>query len=90
MDENHNTRLILKELYQDLKQVKPTDTQEQRVVSGVMDHIETTLDPATTSAEHHETLIERLREAVYHLEGQHPALARAMNTVIDTLSNMGL
>jgi hypothetical protein len=90
MDENHNTRLILKELYQDLKQAKPTDTQEQRVVSGVMDHIETALSPATTSAEHHETLIERLREAVYHLEGEHPTLATALKTAIDTLSNMGL
>jgi hypothetical protein len=41
-------------------------------------------------AEHHETLVARLRDDVAHFEVEHPSVAAALDTLLTTLSNAGI
>jgi hypothetical protein len=90
MDEKPNTKVLLEQLYGELELVRPANERQQTSVDGVKASLQNVMNPDANAADHHTTLIERLNDAISHLEGEHPSLAATMNVVVEALSNMGL
>jgi hypothetical protein len=86
-----NRRDALRGLYERLGEIQPADEKSRQVIADARADIERTLAADTPEiTDEDETLVERLQDAVYHFEGEHPDLALAISTVITSLSNMGL
>jgi hypothetical protein len=79
-------RTLLERLHEQLGEVEPADEKGQQLLDDTRAQIQRTLD----EDDEHDTLVERLEDALSHFEGTHPDLTSAITVVIDSLSNMGL
>jgi hypothetical protein len=76
----------LKQLDEQLARIDPADEHGQQLIANARADIQRALD----QSDEDESLVERLNEMIYHFEGTHPDLALTLNTIITSLSNMGL
>jgi Mg2+ and Co2+ transporter CorA len=84
--EKQHLREKLAELHAALQDASSLDEESREALREVMDDIRGALE----RGHKHESLVERLREAVDRFEGTHPALTEAAGRVIDALSNLGI
>ena len=84
-DPDPTQREMLEQLVSDLDQYELPDENGQIVLETTREHIQRAIDQGD-----HESLVERLGDAVSHFEDKHPELAKTLNVVIDSLSNMGI
>ena len=75
------------ELHAALSQTDAVDAETQEALKGLEAHIQPLLNGEETD---HETLRERLEEAMVRFEVEHLRLANHLRIVVGTLSNMGL
>lgn len=88
-----NKRDSLEQLHREIAETHPTieNNTTREVLGGVKSELQRVLTlPDEDQIEEHPTLIEQLREATVHLETDHPALAAAIQSAIDILSNSGI
>jgi hypothetical protein len=83
-------RETLARLYEELGQIEPTDERGRQVLATAREDIRRALEQSDEDTIADEPLVERLQDTIYHFEGTHPDLTAAINTVINSLSNMGL
>ncbi len=79
----------LQELHDELQGAESLDPEARALLHSVMDDIRDVLQREEGS-DGHETLTDRLRDAVSHFEESHPTLTQAAGRVIDALANMGI
>lgn len=86
-------RAELSHLHEELERASSVDAPSRELLETLSGDIERLLD---TSAQRdaadssHESLSERLGEAVRHFEESHPALSVAVGRIATALSNMGI
>jgi hypothetical protein len=83
-------REALEHLLREIERAQIADDTRRELLARVRSELIQTLDQPEAHEADHQTLMERLNEAVYALESEHSTLATAMNAVITTLSNAGL
>jgi hypothetical protein len=83
-------REMLTRLYDELGQIQPNDERGQQVLTAAREDIRRALEQSEEDTIEDEPLIERLQDTVAHFEDSHLDLTMALNTVINSLSNMGL
>ena len=85
-------REMLEKLHLELTQTKSLDESSKDLLVSVQEDIENLLDSAEEAQpteEHHDSLSEKLSDAVDEFEDSHPDLVIAMKHVLDSLANMG-
>lgn len=88
---SQNPQETLTRLQEQLKQVIPADEDSrQRLEDTQLDIREALERMKSDQPDDTTTLVERLQKAVYEFEGEHPEIATAISTVLNSLSNMGL
>jgi phytoene/squalene synthetase len=87
--EKQQLRDQLAALHAALRDADAVDPEARAMLQQVMDDIRGALERAERSGKH-ESLTERLRDAVGRFEGTHPALTEAAGRVIDTLASLGI
>lgn len=81
----------LEHLHAELRQVKSVDQDERQVLKQLSVDIQDLLEQSGEHEKHkYDSLSERLREGVEHLEASHPKITMLMGQVIDTLAKMGI
>lgn len=84
---NNDLHKQIAELHAALSQTSAVDADTQEALKGLEAHIQPLLDGEEAD---HETLRERLEEALVRFEVEHLRLANHLRIVVGTLSNMGL
>lgn len=80
--------ILLEELHEELATANSVDTVLAAQLRDAVDDIQATLaenEPTDTVP-----LVQRLRESVYHLPENHPALKSMIGRVADALSQIGI
>lgn len=85
-----NSKNILQQLHDELERIQPKDAETAASLEAIKAQLRAALDESDETVVDRETLIDRLNEAAYQLEVDHPGVASLMNTVINTLSNLGI
>ena len=65
-----------------------TDPEKQGMLDQLSEHIQRVFDEP--EGEHHDTLRERLGEAIVQFKVDHPQLGQAMEIAVNGLSNSGI
>lgn len=90
-DERKSHRDTLKQLYEDFNHVEPDNHATREVLAGAMQNLERAInDEHGEGIMDQQTLVEQLNDAALNLETDHPALAAAIRTAINILTNLGL
>ncbi|ACF14656.1 conserved hypothetical protein [Chloroherpeton thalassium ATCC 35110] len=92
--EKQEIRDMLEKLHKELSsgtEKNSIDDASKALLSSVQEDIENILDSAgsASSEEHHESLTEKLTDAIEAFEDSHPDLVIVMKHVLDSLANMG-
>jgi hypothetical protein len=85
-----NKRDALEQLHREIDRIHTDDDTTRARLDNMKSEIQQALQQEETGDESHETLIERLNEAVADLEADHPTLTAAISAVIDILSSAGI
>jgi predicted component of type VI protein secretion system len=82
---------MLKKLHEELISTESLDNTSIELLENIQGDLETILDEEQeTGQEEHQSLSDKLRDAVDEYEESHPNLVIAMKHVLDSLANMGL
>lgn len=76
----------LQNLREQLERLETSNEATQAEIDALRQHIHAVIEQEQES----EGLIERLEESFIHFEDDHPDIAAAIRTVIDTLSGAGI
>ena len=85
-----NKRDALEQLHREIDQIHTDDDTTRAKLDNMKSEIQQALQRAETDDESHDTLIERLNEAIADLEAEHPTLTSAISAAIDILSSAGI
>jgi hypothetical protein len=88
MQEQH-LRQMLEQLHSELQHTDTIDDRSRELLRSVLGDIEDLLERKQKGPQH-ESIIERLREAVGAFEKTHPTLTVAIGGVADALAKMGI
>ena len=80
-------RAKLQKLHDDLDSAQPGDADAKARVEDIRHDVRATLDGG---AREHQSLLERLRNAIPVFESTHPSLTLAISEVVDDLARMGV
>jgi predicted nucleic acid-binding Zn-ribbon protein len=81
----------LSHLHNELKNVKLADKTSSEILKKLNNDIQRILvNSGSIPQSHHQSLMESLRESAEHFEASHPKLTSLMNSIMKTLSNMGI
>jgi hypothetical protein len=86
-------RAELSHLHEELERASSVDAPSRELLETLSGDIERLLDTSArrdAADSSHESLSERLGEAVRHFEESHPALSVAVGRIATALSNMGI
>lgn len=78
----------LERLRTEIEKSPQSDRQRQQLLNELKADIEKSID--TPPSEHHQSLRDRLKEAVVHFEAEHPTLGQAMEIAAHSLSSIGI
>ncbi len=91
MAENDNPKEALKALYADFQRIDPDDHATRAIVANAIAQLERVLsDELEEGIAEPSGLIDQLNEAALHLEAEHPAVAAAIRTAVNILTQLGL
>ena len=81
----------LRYLHQEIQQSEFVDEGQSRRIERLSDNIREVLEhPGNAPFGIHVRLLESLHDGVTHFETSHPTLTGLMNSVINTLNNLGI
>lgn len=80
----------LAELHAELERAGSVDEESRRLLTELSEEIDELLERQPEGGEEHDSLADRLVEAVRDFEESHPKLAAAVGRVAHTLSNLGI
>jgi hypothetical protein len=84
-------RETLQQLHEELDRTECVGTEERALLKNLMEDIQHTLEkPGEGTAERHQSLHDRLREAAGDFEEAHPSLTLALRRVIDAFRWMSI
>ncbi len=82
---------MLQKLHQELSSTKSLDESSKELLLDIQGDLDVILDEEQeTGEEDHQSLSDKLRDAIDEYEESHPNLVIAMKHVLDSLANMGL
>lgn len=87
--ENEELRGSLEALRAEVDRLESGDREAKERLDRLISDIETKL-AEPENAEHHDTLVENVREAIAHFEVSHPRTTGVLNHIMVTLGNMGI
>lgn len=76
-------------LQEELQEDEAFDDDARQKLADVRADIDQMLDEEQEDPDR-DTFAERLQDAVYQFEASHPQIAKSINNVLNTLSNMGI
>lgn len=82
-------RELLEQLHGEIEALESSDAETKSRLNNLILDLEQTLD-RPVDAEHHENVVQDLRESIRHLEVEHPRTTGILNHIMMTLSNMGI
>jgi uncharacterized membrane protein YccC len=85
-------RSELAQLHEELERASSVDAPSRELLETLLHDIQRLLEaaPRDEEAESHESLSERLGDAVRHFEESHPSLSVAVGRIATALANMGI
>jgi len=86
--EKQRVELLLKQLHEELSTAGPLDEATAEKLRSTVDEIEETLEQSDLGKS--QALVQRIREAIYHLPESHPAIKSTVGRIADALSQMGI
>jgi Domain of unknown function (DUF4404) len=86
--EKQKVRELLEQLHLELSSAGELDEGTAELLRTSVAEIETTL--ASTHQVMSQPLVQRLRDAVYHLPDSHPVVKNTVGQIADALSQMGI
>ena len=82
-------KAALDKLNGELQKLDPNDTESREMLRQLLASIQQKLEePANT--EHHQDLLETLKEKATYFKAEHPVIGGALEDVIDILVKMGI
>lgn len=82
-------RELLEQLHGEVESLERSDTETKNRLNNLILDLEKTID-RPVDAEHHENVVQDLRESIRQLEVEHPRTTGILNHIMMTLSNMGI
>lgn len=79
----------LQELKAQVAALQVDDADAKRRLEDLVEGLEKKLE-SPSDEEHHDTLLENVRDSVEHFEVEHPRITAILNDVMMALSNMGI
>lgn len=83
-------RALLDELEHELHGVESLDDESRSMLKEAAAEIETALQAEDVSEIEHQTLSDRLNDAVSEFESSHPTIYAVVNRMVDVLGQMGI
>ncbi len=87
--EQQKLRELLETLHKELEQVDSVDKNTVAVLTNLREDISKLVSDDVGAMHENESLMQRMSEAVDHVEAGHPKLSMTIQHVLDSLANMG-
>ncbi len=87
--EQQKLREQLEALHKELEQVNSLDETTRAVLSTLREDIAKLVVEKPATALEHDSLVERMNEAVSHFEADHPKLSMTIQHLLESLARMG-
>lgn len=84
-----NLKKSLAQLHEELKKAKSIDSQSEKILLDLMDDIHSLIGRSESKEAEKHNLLARLKESAQKFEISHPELAKSIEIVINSLSNIG-
>lgn len=88
--DNRIPRSTLEQLHRELMKARSEDHHVQERLDKLVSDVSQILDNPGDEHLRHRTFKQNLQESVRHFETSHPELTSVINTVLTSLSNMGI
>jgi Fe2+ or Zn2+ uptake regulation protein len=85
-----NRREVLQSLYEQLEHLQPKDAETAASLEQIRAQVREALAQADHADIDHESLLDRLNESAFKLDVDHPGVGATIQSVINTLTNLGL
>jgi chromosome segregation ATPase len=79
----------LNDLHAEIERVQDVDDEARQMLTHLQQDIENLLE-GSSDAEGHQSLIERLNEAINQFEVTHPDMTKSMGQLLDLLARLGI
>jgi chromosome segregation ATPase len=79
----------LNDLHAEIERVQDVDDEARQMLTHLQQDIENLLE-GSSDAEAHQSLIERLNEAINQFEVTHPDMTKSMGQLLDLLARLGI
>ena len=88
---NQNLRDLLEQLHNELTHTNTVDEKGRELLRDLGVDIQKLLDsPVDIGPQENETFLHRIKDAIDHLEVDHPTLTMALSELMSILSNAGI
>ncbi len=81
-------RESLEKLRREIERLDPGDRQSKERLNALIVDLELKL--SQPESQHHDNLIDNVREGIEHFEVEHPRITYILNHIMVTLGNMGI